>query len=98
MDQDARRSARTPMRCEIEFRRHGDFRYMVDLIDFSPEGCRFAPPVAVEPEDPLFVHIPGIEAVHARAAWSRDFEVGAEFDRPFHPAVFDSVVKRLSES
>ena len=48
MDQP-RRAQRVPLTCEVEFRRHGDAHYRVDLLDFSPEGCCISPPIKVEP-------------------------------------------------
>ena len=91
------RANRVPLKCEIEFRRHGDARYRVDLIDFSPHGCCIAPPVRVEEGESIWLRIPGMEAIHAHVAWAEQWKVGVTFDKPFHPAVFDSVVSRLSE-
>ena len=93
--EDPRRADRVPLNCEIEFRRHGDARYPVDLLDFSPEGCCISPPVRVEPRESVWLRIPGMEPIHAQVAWTEQWKVGLEFDKPFHPAVFESVVKRL---
>lgn len=90
-----RRDARVPLNCEIEFRRHADVRYPVDLLDFSAHGCCISPPVRVEPGESIWLRIAGIEAIHARVAWAERWKVGVEFDQPFHPAVFDSIVKKL---
>ena len=89
------RATRVPLNCEVEFRRHGDARYQVDLLDFSPEGCCISPPVKVEPGESIWLRIPDMEAIHAKVIWTDQWKVGVEFDNPFHPAVFDSVVKRL---
>ncbi|HEV2044922.1 MAG TPA: PilZ domain-containing protein [Sphingomicrobium sp.] len=94
MDQP-RRTARVPLNCEIEFRRHAGSRYPVDLLDLSPNGCCISPPVRVEPGESVWLRIPGMETIHAKVAWSEQWKVGLEFDNPFHPAVFDSVVKKL---
>ncbi len=94
--EDARRSNRVPLNCEIEFRRHGDARYRIDLIDFSPQGCCISPPVRVEPGESIWLRIPGMEAIHAHVAWTKQWKVGVKFDTPFHPAVFDNVVARLT--
>lgn len=92
---EARRAERVPLQCEIGFRRHGDARYRIDLIDFSPEGCCIAPPVKVEEGERIFLRFAGLEAVHGRVAWIEQWKVGVTFDQPFHPAVFDSVVAQL---
>ena len=89
------RGDRVSLNCEVEFRRHGDARYRVDLLDFSPQGCCISPPVKVEPGESIWLRIPDMEAIHAKVIWTDQWKVGIEFDKPFHPAVFDSVVKRL---
>lgn len=91
-----RRADRIPLNCEIEFRRHADARYPVNLIDFSPEGCCISPPVKVEAGESVWLRIPGMEMIHAHVAWAEQWKVGLQFDKPFHPAVFDNVVKQLS--
>lgn len=91
----APRATRVQLQCEIGFRRHGDARYRIDLIDFSPEGCCITPPVKVEQGEQIFLRFAGMEAVHGRVAWIEEWRVGVKFDQPFHPAVFDSVVARL---
>ena len=90
------RPTRVPLNCEVEFRRHADVRYPVDLLDFSVEGCCISPPVRVEVGEAVWMRIPGMEVIHAQVAWAEQWKVGLKFDKPFHPAVFENVVKRLS--
>ncbi len=90
-----RRGERVPLNCEIEFRRHADARYRVDLLDFSPQGCCISPPVRVETGESVWLRLGGMEAIHAHVAWTEQWKVGLEFDKPFHPAVFDNIVKKL---
>ena len=92
---DTRRTERVPLQCEVEFRRQGDSRFMVDLLDMSPEGCCIAPPVKVEPGQLVFIRIPGMEAIHGKVAWIEEWRVGVEFERAMYGPVFDSVVARL---
>jgi hypothetical protein len=89
------RARRVPLNCEVEFRRHADVRYPVDLLDFSAEGCCISPPVRVAVGESVWLRIPGIEVTHAKVAWTEQWKVGLKFDAPFHPAVFESVAKRL---
>ncbi|MCY7279903.1 MAG: PilZ domain-containing protein [Sphingomonas bacterium] len=90
------RATRVPLQCDVGFRRHGDARYRIELIDFSPQGCCIMPPVKVEPGERVVLRFADIEAIHGRVAWTEEWKVGVKFDRPFHPAVFDSVVERLN--
>ena len=94
--EEPRRAERVPLQCEVGFRRHGDARYRIDLIDFSPAGCCITPPIKVEVGDAVFLRFSHIEAVHGRVAWTEEWKVGVKFDKPFHPAVFDSVVAELA--
>jgi hypothetical protein len=91
-----RSSERVPLKCEVDFRRQGENRFRVDLIDFSPGGCCIAPPVRVEAGQSVWLRVPGMEAVHGKVKWVKDWKVGVEFDNPFYPSVFEAVVKKLS--
>ncbi len=95
---ESRRGNRVPMTCDVEFRRHGDARYKVEVIDLSPEGCCISPPVRIEQGESVWLRLPGMEAIHAKVAWVRDWKAGIEFDRPFYPSVFELVVKKLKDS
>jgi hypothetical protein len=92
---EKRRADRVPLKCEVEFRRHGDARFQVDLIDLSPTGCCIAPPVKVQPGESIYLRIPGKEAIHAKVMWVEEWRVGAQFDRPIYEPVFDDLVRRL---
>lgn len=95
---DTRQNDRVPLNCEIEFKRHGDARYRVDVFDFSPRGCCISPPVRIQEGEPISLRIPSMEAIHGRVAWVRDWKAGVEFDRPFHAAVFEHVLRQLGGS
>jgi hypothetical protein len=92
---DTRRAKRIPLQCEIEFRRAGETRSMVDLLDLSPNGCCIAPTVRVEPGQTIFLRMPGMEGIQAKVAWVEQWKVGVEFERPMYGPVFDGLVARL---
>lgn len=93
---DTRRSSRTALDCEIEFKRHGDARYRVDLLNLSIHGCCVSLPTRMDPGNRLGLRIGGLAAIHGEVAWVDQWKAGVQFNRPFHAAVFDSVVKRLA--
>lgn len=95
---ERRRTNRVPLSCEVGFKRHGDARYRVDLFDLSPAGCCLSPPVRVDIGETGSLRISGVEAIHGEIAWVRGCRAGLRFDRPFHVAVFDHVVARLSRA
>lgn len=98
MSTESRRSARVPLNCEVDFKRHGGSRYRVELLDLSTQGCCLAPPIRVDKGDSISLRIPGMAAIHGEVAWVRGWRAGILFDQPFHQAVFDSVVRRLRGS
>ena len=57
-DKKPRKAERVPLRADIDFRRAGDHRYRVNILDFSPEGCRMELPVNVETGDTIWISLP----------------------------------------
>lgn len=43
----------------------------------------------------VWVKIDGLQSLEAMVCWIRGFEIGLEFERPIHPAVFEMLVKQL---
>ena len=92
---EPRRTERVQLRADIDFRRSGDHRYRVDILDFSPEGCRMEVPVTVSPGDTIWISLPGIESIQAEVCWVKEWTVGVEFSRPLYPSVFEMVRDRM---
>lgn len=92
---EPRRTERVQLRADIDFRRSGDHRYRVDILDFSPEGCRMEVPVIVSPGDTIWISLPGIESIQAEVCWVKEWTVGVEFSRPLYPSVFEMVRDRM---
>ena len=95
MESNGRRAERLPLRADIDFRRAGEHRWRVDLLDFSPEGCRVEIPVRVLPDDTIWISLPGIEAIQGRICWVKEWVAGVQFENPMHQAVFDMVHDRM---
>lgn len=98
MDNHGRRAERVSLRADIDFRRIGERRWRVNILDFSPQGCRVELPVRVTSEDKIWISLPGVEALQGRICWVKDWVAGVEFDRPIHPAVFDMVQERMRKA
>ena len=92
---DPRRAERVPLRADIEFRRTGEHRWRVNILDFSPAGCRVELPVRVKPDDTIWISLPGIETIQGTVCWVKEWEAGVEFASALHPAVFDMVRARM---
>ena len=92
---EPRRAERVTLRADIDFRRAGDHKYRVNILDFSPEGCRIEIPVNVSPGDKIWISLPGIETIAGEARWVEGWTVGVLFERPLYPSVFDMVRERM---
>lgn len=94
-DKKPRKAERVPLRADVDFRRAGDHRYRVNILDFSPEGCRMELPVNVETGDTIWISLPGLESIQAEVCWVKEWTVGVEFSRPLYPSVFELVRERM---
>lgn len=92
-----RRTDRVPIGAEISMRRSFDTSYRVQLLDFSPQGCRIELVERVQVGDRLWISLPGIETVEATACWVENFVAGVEFVAPLHPSVFDMLTTRMQK-
>ena len=91
----SRRAERVPLRGDIDFRRAGDHRYRVNILDFSRSGCRIELPERVLPNEIIWISFPGLESLQARVAWVNEWIAGVEFLRPLYPSVFDMMQERM---
>ncbi len=90
-----RRGERVQLRADVDFRRSGDHRYRVNILDFSPEGCRIESPVTVSVGDTIWISLPGLESIQGQVCWVKQWTVGVEFARPLYPSVFAMVRDRM---
>jgi len=91
----ARRAERVPLRADVDFRRTGDHRWRVNILDFSPEGCRVELPDRVVPDEVIWISLPGLETLQAKVCWVKDWVAGVEFAKPLHTAVFEMMYERM---
>ena len=90
-----RRTERVAMRADVDFRRAGENRYRVNILDFSSTGCRLELPERVLPNEIIWISLPGLETLQARVAWVNDWISGVEFSKPLHQAVFQLMSERM---
>lgn len=90
-----RRAERVPLRADILFRRSGDARYAVDLVDLSPDGCRIDLPEVLTIGERVWIALPGLEPIQAEVRWVKEWTAGIQFLRPLYPAVFDHIRSRI---
>lgn len=93
-----RTSARTQFSAEVILRRLGHHNFKVRIFDASTRGCKVEYLERPAIDEKLFVKFNGLEPLSAYVCWIGEREVGLEFDRPIHPAVFDLLVQRNNAS
>ncbi len=92
---DIRRSERLPVALDGTFRERGMRGESVDIMNLSLEGFRCSWHWQLKPDDAIWLKLPGLEALPARVIWSENFTIGAEFEAPLHPAVFNRLTTPL---
>jgi hypothetical protein len=97
-DNEERRTGRVTLRADVDFRRSGTHKYRVNILDFSPTGCRIELPERVTPDEIIWISLPGIEALEGRVRWVDEWTAGVEFERPIHPAVFEMMTARMTSA
>ena len=92
-----RKSARVPLKAEVRLRRSGQSNYLVNVHDISPEGCRLEFVEKPRLDETVWIKFDRLDAIEAIVCWLKGSDVGIEFARPIHAAVFDVLVKRFRE-
>jgi hypothetical protein len=93
---ERRRSPRTPLAADVEFRRKRETRYTIAMHDLSAHGARISSPERVIPGETVWVQLPSLQSLCSRVTWSSEWQSGIEFERPMHAAVFDMIRARLA--
>ncbi len=84
-----RKSQRVQFSADVMLRRSGKQSYRVKIFDVSPHGCKAEFVERPELDERLWVKFEGMDSLEAMVCWVRGFEVGLEFEKPIHSAVFD---------
>lgn len=93
-----RRNRRVAVSDEVGIRRIGSFNFNAKMHDVSAGGCRVELIEAYEAGDHVVARLPKLEPLGARVCWAMGTTAGIEFLNNIHPAVFNSLLLRLSAS
>lgn len=91
----ARKSKRVPIVAMVKLRRRGHHNFTVKVFNLSREGCKLEFLERPQLEETVWVKFEGLELLQAKVCWLEDLRVGVEFERPLHPAVFETLSGRL---
>ena len=64
------------------------------ILDLSTHGFRASTHLDLQIGADVWLKLPGLEAMHAKVAWTNSHFVGCSFERPLHPAVLQMIVRQ----
>lgn len=85
---------RAAFRIAATLRDRASNKFSVQLIDLSVTGFQAEAHPSLDPGAIVWLTIPGMQGLEATIMWRRRQVVGARFNQPLHPAVFDHLVAR----
>ena len=91
---NGRKAERTHVEMGAGLRQRGASGVTVRILDLSTHGFRASTHLDLQPGSDVWLKLPGLEALHAKVAWTSAHFVGCAFERPLHPAVLDMVVRK----
>jgi len=94
---ERRGSSRFATGSQIHARRIPGNSFEVALENVSASGCRIEMLEECQVGEDVVTRLPDLEALAARVCWTTGRDVGLEFARPIHPAVFDALLERLAQ-
>lgn len=97
-DQESRQTRRRLVNFAASLQGEEASSIEVFLTDVSEKGCRARVGHEIEPGTSLVIKLPGLEAVRARAVWSRNGEVGCSFEDEIHTLYIDQVLGKADRS
>ena len=77
--------------------RHGSERVALVLHNLTPRGARVEGLDTLRVGDMAMVQLPTLAPKAARVVWTRGDAAGLEFERPLHPAIFETLVEDHAE-
>lgn len=96
-DGERRRFGRVSTCSQVHARRIPGTNFEVALHNVSAAGCRIEMIEECEEGEDVIARFPHLEPLGARVRWTNGPVAGLQFTRPIHPAVFGSLLERMSE-
>ncbi len=89
-----RKAERTQVEMGAGLRQRGASGVTVCIVDLSTHGFRASTHLDLQVGSDVWLKLQGLEALHAKVAWTSAHFVGCAFERPLHPAVLAMVVRK----
>lgn len=91
-----RKDVRVGLSADVTLRRSGRSNYRVTILDLSLHGCKVEFIERPTLDELVWIKFDDLQSLEAMICWTRGFDVGLEFERPIHPAVFEMLVSKLT--
>jgi hypothetical protein len=88
-----RRYLRGDVHIVAQVREKGYGHHKAKVSDLSRAGCRVVTPMYLNPDNSIFITIPGFAALEAKIVRHERDEYGCQFVQELHEAIFDHIVK-----
>jgi len=90
-----RQGIRCKLKAQVVLRRANWDKFQVEVDNFSRHGCCLS--FIDEPtlDERVSIKFEGLELMGALVCWVRHRQVGLEFEKPLHEAVFQHLVAKL---
>ena len=92
--ENGRKAERTGVDIGAGLRQRGASGVTVQILDLSTHGFRASTHLDLQQGADVWLKLPGLEALHAKVAWSNAHYIGCAFERPLHPAVLQMMVRK----
>ncbi len=89
---DGRQSARRIVNLAAALRESGAKTLPIIVIDVSLGGFKAEAPEPLEEGAEVWLKLPGCEARRSRVVWTKEKDVGCEFEQPLHQGELDLIV------
>lgn len=90
-----RRAEREVIESEIFIQQSGNKLSRVTLSNISASGFRMTSKRNLDPLQPIFIRIPGIQSLSATIRWEGFKDYGCQFSQTLTPKVFDRLLSKL---
>lgn len=88
-----RRHSRGDVHIVAQVREKGYGHHQANVADLSRAGCRVLTPMYLNPNNSIFITIPGYTALEAKIMWHERDEYGCRFIQELHEAIFDHILR-----
>lgn len=89
---DGRKAERRIVNLAAALREAGARSAKVVVVDISTGGFKAESDETIEEGSEVWLKLPGLEAKRSRVIWTKERDVGCEFESPLHPKELDSIV------